>query len=96
MAKRKKVKGVRMGATAALYEQAKRILRRAGEDAGYAVGQPDFILACRGCGQPFPESTEMGMVEQHMQLAHGYVAGDPPFTLDLVWIGEGPPPKARS
>lgn len=67
-----------------LYEQAKRLLRAAhpGET---------FLLACHLCGDTWPDATEMGMIETHFQISH---AGAAEVQLDLVWIGEGPPPPA--
>lgn len=74
-----------------LYEQVKRSLRRAAEDGGYDPAGSGFILACHDCGQPFPTDAEVGMVSQHAELAH---EGDgDKAKLDLIWIGEGPPPE---
>lgn len=76
--------------TTELYEQAKRVLRHLCEENGISHGD-SFILACQECGQPFQEEAEMGMVQTHFQISHG--KDDP--VLDLIFIGEGEPPKAR-
>jgi hypothetical protein len=69
----------------------KRVLKNLCEENGISHGD-DFIMACHNCGQPFPEKAEMGMVEAHFEISH------PGFrpSLDLIFIGEGEPPKARS
>lgn len=66
------------------YEQAKRVLRASNPEV-------DFVLACHECGSSWPESAEMGMVVTHFQITHD----TDEVELDLVWIGEGPPPEPR-
>lgn len=73
-----------------LYEQAKRVLRGT-LDERLTQGEP-FLLACRECGLAMPMDSEMGMVEQHVEIAH---PGWTELELDLVWIGEGDPPEPK-
>lgn len=72
--------------TEKLYEQAKMILRSQFPDT-------QFIMACSLCGSTWPDNTEMGMVETHYQISHPEHAE--PIELDLVWIGEGKPPRSQ-
>lgn len=80
--------------TEQLYEQAKRVLRGSLTPEVLGDGSP-FILACSSCGLAFPNGAEMGMVGQHAGIAHEW-DGESRLRLDLVWIGEGPPPEPRS
>lgn len=75
-----------------LYEQAKRVIRGNHPEWG------NFVLACGRCGTSWPDNAEMGMVGTHFEISHGEVVkagGTLDIQLDLVWIGEGPPPRAR-
>lgn len=76
--------------TEELYEQAKRVIRGSLPDTT-ATG---FVLACHSCGLAFPEGAEVGMVRQHAELAHDF-DGEERLKVDLVWVGEGPPPEPR-
>lgn len=76
--------------TEELYEQAKRVIRGDHPDYG------SFILACTHCGASWPEDAEVGMVSTHFEISHDWVEGESPILLDLVFIGEGPPPEPRS
>lgn len=79
-----------------LYEQAKRSLRHLTLDAGIAKeGEPAFILACHECGLPFRTDIEIGMIGDHARV-HGLDPDEGWLTVDLIWIGEGPPPKGRN
>jgi hypothetical protein len=79
--------------TEQLYEQAKQVLRRMTEDAGISDEQGRwFVLACHECGLPFPTQIEVGMIGQHAETAHGIDTDSEKVVLDLIWIGEGPPP----
>lgn len=69
-----------------LYEQIKAILRKQRE-----FDATQFILVCHECAEEFPDEAEMGMVEAHFELAHEHDN----VVLDLVWIGEGSPPRER-
>jgi hypothetical protein len=76
-----------------LYEQAKRVLRQMlPPEVRDAKGTP-FIIACHFCGLAFRIDVEIGMVAEHARVEHG-VAGTPDdqLPLDLIFIGEGPPP----
>lgn len=73
-----------------LYEQTKRVLRGT-LDERLTQGEP-FLLACHECGLAFPMNAEMGMIEQHVEIAH---PGLEDLQLDLVWIGEGDPPEPK-
>lgn len=75
-----------------LYEQAKRVLR--GSLGEGIVDGHNFLLACHDCGLAFPYGAEMAMLAQHAELSHGF-KGEGKLPLDLVYIGEGMPPKAR-
>lgn len=76
--------------TQELYEQAKRVIRGSLPLLDWS-GPAKFVLACRYCGQPFPDDIAMGVVTAHIDLH-----GDVEHHLDLVWIGEGPPPKGNT
>lgn len=78
-----------------LYEQAKRSLRHLVVDAGIAEeGEPAFILACHECGLPFRKDIEVGMAADHART-HGIDPDDGKLALDLIWIGQGPPPVSN-
>lgn len=82
--------------TEELYEQAKRVLRNVVLDYNLIKeGQPAFIIACKRCGMPFSDEAEVGMIGEHAELAHGIDTEKEQVTLDLIWIGEGPPPKPQ-
>lgn len=80
---------------AELYEQAKRVLRGSLGTATLG-GDPTFVLACHECGFAFPVEAELGMVAEHAELAHSIDVDGGEMVLDLVWIGEGPPPEPHS
>lgn len=79
-----------MPTDAELYEQVKRVLR-AGDPE---LTKDGFVLACHDCGFAAPREAELGMLIQHMQLVHDRPMDDAEsaLELDLVWVGEGPPP----
>jgi hypothetical protein len=80
-----------------LYEQAKRVLRRMCEDAGIADEKGRwFILACSECGLPFPTGAEAGMIGEHAEIAHDVDRSATRVKVDLIWIGEGPPPEPQA
>lgn len=64
------------------YEAVKKVLRFYHPDT-------DFILACHDCGQSYPDNAEMGMIQTHFQISHD----TDKVSLDLVFIGEGKPPR---
>lgn len=81
--------------TEQLYEQAKQLLRAAVIDYGIAKeGEPPFLMACPDCGLPFRSDIEMGMVNDHAKT-HGKSAEAGTLALQMVWIGEGPPPEPQ-
>jgi hypothetical protein len=79
--------------TEELYEQAKRVLR---QTLPAEILNPDdrpFIMACHECGLPFRNDVEMGMVAEHARAEHGIDPETGSLTLDLIFVGEGPPPE---
>lgn len=83
--------------TEELYEQAKRSLRQM--CLTYDIvkpGGPAFILACKQCGLPFRDDIEVGMVGEHASIEHNIDFDKEKVTLDLIWIGDGPPPEAQN
>lgn len=54
----------------------------------------NWTLACRVCGEHFPDTAALGMVQAHMQIVHDASEGAE-LELDLVWLGLGPAPKSR-
>lgn len=79
--------------TEELYEQVKAVTRKMAEDAGIMNDKP-FLIACHECKLPFPLQSEIGMVAEHATLAHGWQEdGEERLAVDLVWVGEGPPPE---
>lgn len=78
-----------------LYEQAKRVLRQVlPENVVDANGRP-FLMACHECGLPFRNDVEMGMVAEHARAEHAIDPDTGSLGLDLIWVGEGPPPEGR-
>jgi hypothetical protein len=92
------VEGYTTEETEQLYEQAKRVLRQMlPPEVKDAQGRP-FILACSACGYAFRNDVEIGMAAEHAKAEHG---ADPDaektsVSLDLIFIGEGPPPRGNT
>jgi hypothetical protein len=76
----------------ALYEQLKKVFRETWDFGDSEDFSSNFILACKACGQAFSEKAKMGVVEAHFDVAHPDADGE--IELDLIWIGEGMPPKS--
>lgn len=72
------------------YEALKKIVRNLLD--GMGVRYDGWLLCCRACGQVWPDFAEMGMVQTHFQISHDTAI----VLLDLVWVGEGPPPERQT
>jgi hypothetical protein len=81
--------------TEQLYEQVKRSLRQALVQLEIDISQP-FILACSECGLPFRLDIEVGMIAEHGRLEHNLDVDDGDLSLDLIFVGEGPPPEGKN
>lgn len=82
--------------TEQLYEQAKRVIRNMVLDQGLLnEGDTAFIVACDKCGLPFSKDAEIGMIGEHASISHGINTDNESVGVELIWIGEGPPPEPQ-
>lgn len=83
--------------TTQLYEQAKRVIRQSLDLLDFPKAgnwNDNFILACQECGLPMRNDVEVGMYADHART-HGINPDEGQMKLDLIWIGQGPPPKPQ-
>lgn len=84
--------------TEQLYEQTKRVIRQSLDLLDFPKEgnwNDNFILTCQECGLPMRNDVEIGMYADHARLHDIDVEGGE-MKLDLIWIGEGPPPEPQS
>lgn len=80
-----------------LYEQTKRVIRQSIILLDFpqeGTWNDNFILACHECGLPMRNDIEIGMYGDHAHT-HGIDPNEGEMTVDLIWIGEGPPPNSH-
>ena len=80
-----------------LYEQAKRVIRQSIQLLDFpqeGTWNDNFILACHECGLPMRKDIEIGMYSDHTRT-HDIDPNEEKMTVDLIWIGEGLPPRSQ-